>query len=107
MGRHKLGQRTQLHFIDGNLKMQRYRAEILRSIVVPFSCRHHLMFQYDNARLHVARICTEFLEAENVTVLSWPAYAPDMSPVEHVWDALKCTTACSGSRQHPGTSHSH
>ena len=29
-----------------------------------------------------------FLEAENVPVLPLPAYSPDMSPVEHVWDAL-------------------
>ena len=46
------------------------------------------MFQHDIARLHVARFCTQFLEAENVSVLPWPAYSPDMSFVEHVWDAL-------------------
>ena len=46
------------------------------------------MFQHDNAQPHVARICTQFLEAENVPVLPWPAYSPDMSPIEHVWDAL-------------------
>ncbi len=37
---------------------------------------------------HVARICTQFLEAENISVLEWPAYSPDLSPIEHVWDAL-------------------
>ncbi len=42
----------------------------------------------DNAWLHVARICTQFLEAENIPVLAWPAYSPGMSPIEHVWDAL-------------------
>uniref|UniRef100_A0AAY5L537 Tc1-like transposase DDE domain-containing protein n=1 Tax=Esox lucius TaxID=8010 RepID=A0AAY5L537_ESOLU len=30
----------------------------------------------------------QFLEAENIPVLAWPAYSPDMSPIEHVWDAL-------------------
>jgi hypothetical protein len=45
------------------------------------------MFQHDNARPHDARICTQFLEAENGPVLPWPAYS-DMSPIEHVWDAL-------------------
>ena len=48
----------------------------------------NLMFKHDNARPNVARICTQFLEAENVPVLPWPAYSPVMSPVEHVWDAL-------------------
>jgi transposase len=46
------------------------------------------MFQHDNAGPHVARIGTQFLEAENVPVLPWPAYSPDMAPIEHVWDAL-------------------
>ena len=81
------GLRTQLHFIDGNLNAQRYRDEILKPIVVPLICQHHLIFQNDNAQPHVTRICTQFLEAENVPVLSWPAYSPDMSPIEHVCDA--------------------
>ncbi len=56
------GQRTQVHFIDGILNAQRYRDEILRPIVVPFIHDHHLMLQHDNARPHVARICTQFLQ---------------------------------------------
>ena len=49
---------------------------------------HHIMFQHDNAQPNVTRICTQFLEAENVPILPWPAYSPDMSPIEHVLDAL-------------------
>ncbi len=82
------GQRTQVHFIDVILNAQRYRDEILRPIVMPFIHDHHLMLQHDNARPHVARICSQFLEAEHIPVLAWPAYSPDMSPIEHVWDAL-------------------
>ncbi len=82
------GQRTRVHFIDGILNAQRYRDKILKPIVVPFILDHHLILQHDNARPHVARICTQFLEAENIPVLEWPAYSPDMSPIEHVWDAL-------------------
>ncbi len=52
------------------------------STTITSCCRQH-----DNARAHVARICTQFLETENM-VLAWPAYSPDMSPIEHVWDAL-------------------
>ncbi len=82
------GQRAQVYFIDGILNAQRYRDEILRPIVVPFIHDHHLMLHYDNVRPHVARICTQFLEAENIPVLAWPAYSQDLSPIEHVWDAL-------------------
>ncbi len=62
------GQRTQVYFIDGILNAQRYRDDIPRPIVVPFIHDHHLMLQHDNlslqhdnARPHVARICTQFL----------------------------------------------
>uniref|UniRef100_A0AAX7V920 Transposase Tc1-like domain-containing protein n=1 Tax=Astatotilapia calliptera TaxID=8154 RepID=A0AAX7V920_ASTCA len=71
------GQRTQVHFIDGISNAQRYRDEILRPIVVPFIHDHHLALQHDNARPHIARICTQFLEAENIPVLAWSAYSPD------------------------------
>ncbi len=63
-------------------------------IVVPFIHDHVFMLQHDNARPHVARICIQFLEAENIPVLAWPAYSPDMSHIEHVSDALdrrKCS----------------
>ncbi len=55
---------------------------------MPFIHDHHLMLQHDNARPRVARICTQLLEAEHIPVLAWPAYSPDTSPIEHVWDAL-------------------
>ncbi len=58
------GQWTQGHFIDGILNAQRYCDEILRPIVVPFIHDHHLMLRHENARPHVARICTQLLEAE-------------------------------------------
>ena len=82
------GKGTQLHFINGNLNAQRYRDVIFRPTVMPFICRHHLIFQHDNAWLHVARNCKQFLEAEHFPVLPWPAYLPDRSPIEHVLDSL-------------------
>ncbi len=60
------GQRTQEHFIDGILNAQRYCDEILRPIVVLLIHDRHLMLQHDYARPHVARICTQLLEAENI-----------------------------------------
>lgn len=83
------GHRTRLHFIDGNLNGQRYRDEILRPIVVPFMELHNVgTFQHDNARPHTARISRDFLQEEDIHVLDWPPYSPDMSPIEHLWDVL-------------------
>ncbi len=58
---------------------------------MPFIHDHHLMLQHDNAWPHVARICTQFPVAENIPVLAWPVYLPNMTPIEHVWDALDRT----------------
>ena len=43
---------------------------------------------HDNAKPHVARICRQFLNKNNVNVLPWPAVSQEMNPIEHVWDYL-------------------
>lgn len=59
------------------------------SLFVPCIQEHHLLLQHDNAGPHDARICTQFLETEIITVLSRPAYSPpDVSPIRGVWYAL-------------------
>ena len=41
-----------------------------------------------NARPHVARICRQFLNRNNINVLPWPAVSPDLNPIEDIWDYL-------------------
>lgn len=50
--------------------------------------QHNLTLQQDNARPHAARFTQDFLQAQGVDVLPWPAYSPDLSPIEHLWDHL-------------------
>ena len=82
--------RSPLVIVDRNLNAQRYRDEILQPVVVPlFTANPRLtFFQQDNARCHVARICIDFLQQQNLALLPWPAVSPDLSPIEHLWDNL-------------------
>jgi hypothetical protein len=50
--------------------------------------QHHLIFQQDNARHHVARGCQDFLANHNINPHDWPPYSPDLSPIEHLWDEM-------------------
>jgi transposase len=83
------GLKSPLIVIAGNLTCVRYRDEILRPVADPFVQQHHLIFQQDNARPHVARVCQDFLANHNINPLDWPPYSPDLSPIEHLWDEME------------------
>ncbi|GFX49327.1 transposable element Tc1 transposase [Trichonephila clavipes] len=46
------------------------------------------VFQQDNAPPHVAKTVKSYLDSQQVQLLPWPAYSPDMSPIEHEWDIV-------------------
>ena len=82
--------KTSLVVVERTLTARRYIDEILEPTVIPFlhgnaDVTH---YQQDNARPHSARITTAFLGDQNVNVLPWPAFSPDLSPIEHLWDQI-------------------
>ena len=66
MGRRK----RNLIVVQGNLNAQGYINQILQPEAVPFIQRHGpVILMHDNARPHVARICQQFLNRNNVNTL--------------------------------------
>ena len=98
MGRKK----TNLIVVQGNFNAQGYINKILLPVAVPFLQRHGpAILMHDNARPHVAMICRQFLNRNNVNVLSWPAVSPDMNPIEHIWDYLGRKVRARGNVHNP------
>ncbi|GFX41789.1 transposable element Tcb2 transposase [Trichonephila clavipes] len=91
-GSNMLNGRTKLHIFDrGSVIGDRYCEEVLLPHVRLFrgAIGPDLIFMDDSARPHRTLAVEELLESEDITRLDWPAYSPDLNPIEHVWDALR------------------
>lgn len=92
------GSRSPLVFIQGSMTAVRYVEEVLEPVAIP--CVQNVpggIFQQDNARphdtmtrarLHIPRVALRSLQEANVELLPWPLRSLDLSPIEHVWDAI-------------------
>ncbi|GFW48074.1 transposable element Tcb1 transposase [Trichonephila clavipes] len=63
-----------------------YRDAILEQHVRLFrdAMGAEFLFMDDNARPHRANIVDECLQSKDITRMDWPAYSPDLNPIEHV-----------------------
>ena len=81
---------TQLKIVQGTLNAVKYICNILDPIVLSFLLQRNFdhVFQHDNARCHVACVCQEFLNQNQIRVSSWAALSPDLSPIKHLCGEL-------------------
>ncbi|UYV69431.1 hypothetical protein LAZ67_6003583 [Cordylochernes scorpioides] len=79
--------RSPLLRIQGTMTAKRYVDAVLRPVTLPYlQGVPNALYQQDNARPHTARISQQALQ--DVQMLPWPPYSPDLSPIEHVWDII-------------------
>ena len=83
--------RTELILLEGGaMNADRYIREILESHVIPFApfIGENFMLMHDNARPHVARVVSNYLDGVEISRINWPPRSSDLNPIEHVWDAI-------------------
>ncbi|GFV15010.1 uncharacterized protein TNCV_319781 [Trichonephila clavipes] len=74
---------------DGRLTAVHYVAQVVEPVVLPLlQVAPKTVLQQDNSRPHVARRTPN--SQTRFDILPWPVNSPDLSPIKHLWDLIRC-----------------
>ncbi|KAI5148067.1 hypothetical protein ENBRE01_0081 [Enteropsectra breve] len=79
--------KSELAFLEGGIDGIKYQS-VLNNHLLPFLALRDnglSLFQQDNARPHIAKSNMTWLEANGIECMEWPAYFPDLNPIENLW----------------------
>lgn len=74
--------------INDKLNSERYQ-ELIRNVLPWFREKDsNFILMQDNAPCHRSKATKKFFMEANIKLLDWPAYSPDMNPIENIWNMM-------------------
>ena len=90
--------KTPLVIIKGYLRSEQY-IKILNDTLLPYIDEFEV-FQQDNAPPHVSKQTKQWMEENNINILSWPPRSPDFNIIENCWGWLSNQVYANGQQYH-------